>query len=87
MEMPELKINDIIRIGDDYRGPKAQVVFIYNKEDKSHGLCGDIEVVYYQNKIKGIKEDVVWGGEFWEFKTKGPNGSYVDIDNYPELKK
>ena len=85
--MPELTINDIIRIGDDYRGPKAQVVYIYNNEDKSRGFCGDLEVVYYQNRIKGIKEDVVWNGGFWEFKNKGPSGSYVDIDNYPELKK
>lgn len=87
MEMPSVKKGDIIKIGNHFGAPKAEVVQIYTAEQKQHGLCGDIEVVYYQNKLKGIKEDAVWNGETWEFKHKGPNGSYVDIDHYdPRLK-
>jgi len=87
MEMPNVKEGDIIKIGDHFCAPKAQVVRIYITEEKNSGLCGDVEVVYWQNKLKGIKEDVIWSGENWEFKTKGPSGSYVDIDHYdPRLK-
>ncbi|MFM2381564.1 MAG: hypothetical protein RLZZ76_331, partial [Candidatus Parcubacteria bacterium] len=46
------------------------------------GICGDIEVVYWQNRLKGIKEDAVWNGESWDFKHQGPNGAYVDINQY-----
>ena len=86
MEMPNVKIDDIIKIGDHFGAPQAQVVHIYTKEDKETGLFGDIEVVYYQNKIKGIKEDAVWDGENWKFKNEGPSGAYVNINEYPKLK-
>lgn len=87
MEIPSVKEGDIIRIGNHYDAPKAQVVRVYSDEDKKTGVCGDIEVVYYQNKLKGVKEDAVWNGETWDFKTKGPSGFPVNIDHYdPRLK-
>jgi hypothetical protein len=82
MEIPSVKEGDIIRIGNHYDAPKAQIVHVYSKEDKKTGICGDIEVVYWQNRLKGIKEDAVWNGESWDFKHQGPNGAYVDINQY-----
>ena len=38
---------------------------------------GSLEVGYLQNRIKAIKEPVVWSGTGWEFKFSGPNGSYL----------
>ncbi len=86
MKMPEIKINDIVKIGNNYNAPKAQVVYIYNEEDKKHSCFGDLQVIYFQNNKKYIKEDIVWSGEFWSFKNEGPGGVYVDLKNYPNLK-
>lgn len=36
-----------------------------------------LEVGYFQNHIKAIRETVVWDGEQWTFKYSGPNGSYL----------
>jgi len=66
--------------------PKAQVVRIYTEEDKQHGLCGDIEVIYNQNGLKAVKEDLIWNGEEWAFKIEGPNGVAYDLDQYPKIK-
>lgn len=38
---------------------------------------GSLEVGYYQNRLKAIKETVVWKEESWGFKFQGPNGSYL----------
>jgi hypothetical protein len=38
---------------------------------------GSLQVGYYQNKLKAIKETVVWNGTVWDFKFQGPNGSYL----------
>jgi len=32
---------------------------------------------YYQNRIKAIKEEIVWDGSKWRFKNSGPSGSYL----------
>ena len=37
----------------------------------------ELEVGYYQNNIKAIKENAIWDGTFWKFKYDGPNGSYL----------
>jgi len=87
MMIPNVKLNQIIQIGEQYIGPKAQIVHIYSDEDRKNGIFGDIQVVYYQNKLKGIKDDVVWGGEKWKFKKDGPGGTYVDIDQYDPILK
>lgn len=38
---------------------------------------GSLEVGYYQNRLKAIKETVVWREECWRFKFQGPNGTYL----------
>lgn len=38
---------------------------------------GSLEVGYYQNRLKAIKETVVWKEGSWAFKFQGPNGSYL----------
>lgn len=38
---------------------------------------GSLEVGYYQQRLKAIKETVVWRGSGWEFKESGPCGSYL----------
>ena len=86
MEIPTIQINTIIRIGNGLLPPKAQIVRIYTEEEKKLGLCGDVEVVYHQNGLKGIKEDAVWDGDYWQFRQNGPGGSYVDINQYPDVK-
>lgn len=87
MEIPSIKERDIIKIGDHSNAPKAQVVRIYTDEEKKTTLCGDVEVVYFQNKLKGVKDDVVWDGENWQFKNEGTSGITVNIDRYdPRLK-
>ena len=87
MKIPDVKLGDILRIGNHFDAPKAQVVNIYTDEQKKSGVCGDVKVVYYQNKIKGIKDDIIWSGDSWEFKDSGPSGSYVDIDRYDPILK
>ncbi|MFA6608300.1 MAG: hypothetical protein WCT07_00065 [Candidatus Paceibacterota bacterium] len=85
--MPKIKVDEIIYIGEGYMSPKAQIVRIYKKEEKDTGIHGDVEVVYHQNGLKGIKEDAVWDGTKWNFKNSGPSGSYVNIDQYPDVKQ
>ncbi|MHB0918749.1 MAG: hypothetical protein ACYC1G_13340 [Thiobacillus sp.] len=36
-----------------------------------------LTVGYYQNQAKAIKEEVVWDGAHWKFKSSGPDGSYL----------
>lgn len=38
---------------------------------------GSLSVGYYQNRLKAIKEDVIWDGDRWMFATSGPSGSYL----------
>lgn len=86
MDMPDVKIGEIIKIGNHFNAPKAQIVNIYNKEDKDTGIFGDVEVVYHQNRMKCIKEDVIWNEKEWKFKNDGPSGIYMNINDYPMLK-
>ncbi len=80
MDTPQVKVGDIIKIGNHFGAPKAQIVHIYSDTE--------VEVVYWQNKLKGIKEDAVWNGTEWKFKHDGPNGAYIDIDQFdPRLKQ
>lgn len=75
--MPSVKEGDIIKIGNHFGAPKADVVRVYTDEEKKSFLSGDVEVIYLQNGLKKIKEDAVWNGEGWEFKNEGLSGSYV----------
>ena len=38
---------------------------------------GELSVGYYQNDAKAIKESVIWKDDRWQFKSSGPNGSYL----------
>jgi len=88
MKIPNKKMGDIIKIGNHRDAPNAEIVHIYTDEEKKSGIFGDIAVVYFQNKLKGIRSDVVWNGEKWKFKNEGPDGAYVNINMYnPILKK
>lgn len=86
MERPKVDIDDIIRIGNHFMPPKAKMVRIYTAEEKECGLCGDIEVIYNQNGLKAVKEDLVWDGEKWIFNVEGPNGIAYDLNKYLEIK-
>ena len=84
MKLPNIEVGQVIRVeGNDM----CLITRVFSEEEKKDGLCSDAQVVYYQNEIKGIKEDVVWNGEEWKFKSQDLSGAYVNIDLYPELKK
>lgn len=36
-----------------------------------------IAVGYLQNGAKAVKEDVIWDGKQWKFKTSQPDASYL----------
>lgn len=63
---PSVRQGQWIRVGSSVDG----YVFGVNSDSS-------LEVGYYQNHIKAIKETVVWNGTSWEFKYQGPNGSYL----------
>lgn len=84
-----VKVGDIIKIGDGFDSPKAKILRIYTYEQKKTGLCGDIEVIYNQNNLKSVKDDLIWNNDdnMWNFKNQGPSGVVVGIiAHYPELK-
>ena len=86
---PDIKPDEIIRIGDSFDSPKAKVLRIYTEEEKKHGLCGDIEVIYNQNNSKSVRDDLIWNNDagVWDFAHQGPSGMEAGIlDHYPELK-
>jgi hypothetical protein len=80
MQRPNKKIGDIIQVGDPSFGIKALVVEVYKNSP-----FGDLQVVYYQNKVKCIKIDVVWNSGKWIFNETS-SSTYCDISNYPQLK-
>lgn len=36
-----------------------------------------LAVGYYQNHAKAVKEDVIWRNDRWEFRSSGPDASYL----------
>jgi len=59
---------------------------VIKSDENSHGIDGyvfdvysngELSVGYYQNDTKGIKENVMWNGSFWVFKSSGPDGTYL----------
>lgn len=65
-QAPHVSNGQWIRVGNSIDG------YIFNARDD-----GSLEVGYYQNRTKAIKETVVWNGLEWEFKHSGPDGSYL----------
>jgi hypothetical protein len=69
-QQPEVREGQWIVVGD----PSSD----YTVDGLVMGVYADyISVGYYQNRIKAIKEDVVWKDGCWRFKYSGPNGSYL----------
>lgn len=51
-------------------------------------VCDEyISVGYYQNRAKTIKEEAIWDGERWQFKSSGPNGSYLRGEEEAAVKR
>lgn len=71
MELPIVKIGDWIQVksNPDSFGIDGYVFSVVSKECLSVG--------YHQNGIKAIRENVIWGGEYWMFENSGPSGSYL----------
>lgn len=72
MNQPEVKIGQWIKIGKSQGLVMAIDGYVLNVYPD--GVLG---VGYYQDNIKAVKEDVIWNGEFWEFKSPGPDASYL----------
>lgn len=64
--LPQVTHGQWIRVSDSVDG----YVFHVNGD-------GSLEVGYYQNRLKAIKETVVWNDTQWDFKYSGPNGFYL----------
>ena len=88
MSEKDVTLNEIILIGDsDTLGTKAKVVRIYTTKEKQSALTGDIEVIYNQNGLKAVRDDLIWYKNQWTFKTVGVSGLIVgSLDDYPEIK-
>ena len=71
MKPPEVKKGEwiIIRHKENSRRVDGYVFDIFTDDTLSVG--------YLQNNAKPIKEEVVWSGNFWEFKYDDPSGSYL----------
>ena len=71
MNQPEVKEGDwiVIKSDENSSGIDGYVFDLFSD--------GTLSVGYYQNRMKAIKEDVIWAGTFWKFKYEGPNGSYL----------
>jgi len=67
MDAPQVKKGQWIKFGSS--GLDGLVLDIHSD--------GSLGVGYYQNRIKAIKEDVVWYGSRWQFASSGPSGSYL----------
>ncbi|MEX0648522.1 MAG: hypothetical protein WEA56_16300 [Balneolaceae bacterium] len=57
----------------------AYVINVISEEEVSAG--------YYQNDVKAIKENFVLVDDRWEFKHKGPNGTYLKGTRYETIVK
>lgn len=67
MNIPRVRKGEWIRVGPN--GVDGLVLDIHND--------GSLGVGYHQNRLKAIKEDVVWDGSHWQFANSGPSGSYL----------
>lgn len=86
MKEPSIKVGEIIRIGNGLLASKARIIRIYNEEQRKSGVCGDIEVIYNQNDLKAVKDDLIWSGEKWKFKISRPDGVVYDLSEYPDIR-
>jgi hypothetical protein len=70
-DRPEVRKGEWITIGNP-QSSHAQVGLVMDIFND-----GTLGVGYYQNRRKAIKSDVIWNGEYWEFKYPGPEGLYL----------
>ncbi|KID56846.1 hypothetical protein JF50_13185 [Pseudoalteromonas luteoviolacea] len=67
MKSSKVNAGDWIKVGET--GIDAYVFHVHSEDEISAG--------YYQNKEKAIREDFVWDGQRWQFKTMMPCGLYL----------
>jgi len=67
MQPPQVQKGEWIKVGSS--GLDGLVVDVHQD--------GSLGVGYYQNKLKAVKEDVIWNGSFWQFASSDPSGSYL----------
>ena len=69
-EMPKVAEGGWIRVGER----EALVCRVYDKPVVS----GDIEVVYFDNRMRPSYNDVVWSDTQWQFVEAGDYGGYAE---------
>lgn len=74
MEMPTVLLEQWIKIGN-IDG------LVFSVEEAR------LQVGYFQNNNKAIKEPVVWDGNRWQFEYDGPNGSYLRGEDEQRVKR
>lgn len=67
MNAPQVQRGEWIKIGSN--GLNGLVLDVHSD--------GSLDVGYYQNRLKAIKEDVTWDGSHWRFTHSSPGGSYL----------
>lgn len=72
MNYPKVKEGQWIIIGKPSPFCRINNGYVFNVQTD-----GTLNVGYYQNQTKAIKTEVIWDGEFWQFKNSGPDGSYL----------
>ena len=81
LDIPVVKIDEIIEIGGSNRSPLRAVVCNINPNNKILGY--DIEAVYLQDETKCVKVEVVWDGGKWEFMdSNGMGFSLSESESY-----
>lgn len=65
MQKPDVKIKEIVEIGEKRPFPLRAVVYSVNHE---RIFPYDIEVAYHQDGYKWVKKEVIWDREIWKFK-------------------
>ena len=75
LDIPVVKIDEIIEIGGSNRSPLRAVVCNINPNN--------IEAVYLQDETKCVKVEVVWDGGKWEFMdSNGMGFSLSESESY-----
>lgn len=84
---PEVKVNEIIEIGERRWSPLRAVVISINTEKI---FPYDLEVAYDQDGGNLVKVEVVWRGDNWQFKDTPVMGCRLgdsESDKYKEILK
>lgn len=82
MEPPEVSEQSWIKLGIDKPGRRLTDAYVFRVYSPTK-----LSVGYFQNRLKAIKEDVIWTGTHWEFEIPGPCGSYLHGSEAAIVKK